>query len=341
MEQLSAFLEQQAAADQFSGAAMVARDEEVLFARAYRLASKAFGAPNKVDTRFNLGSMNKMLTAVAIAQLAERGRLAFDDPVGKHLPDYPREDVAQKVTIHHLLTHTAGLGSYWNDRFEAARDRLRSVNDYLRLFVDDPLLFEPGERAEYSNAGYIVLGAILERVTGRRYDDYVHEHIYEPAGMRETEAYALDCDVPNLAIGYTHQDPDGGANSGAWRNNLLMLPARGGPAGGGYSTVEDLLRFASALRRHRLLSPQMTATVLEGKVALRTRVFARYGYGFGSDIVEGVRVVGHSGGAPGINGQLDMYPDLGYTVAVLANYDPPAASQVAGLVREMIGSGSR
>lgn len=336
IEQYQAYLEERVARDEFSGAVLLAKDEEPVFIRAYGLASKAFGVPNQVDTKFNLGSMNKMVTAVAIAQLVESGLVHFADPIGTHLPNYPREDVARQVTIHHLLTHTSGLGTYWNDRFETERDRVRSVDDYLRLFAEDPLQFEPGEHSQYSNAGYVVLGAIVERVTGQRYDDYVGEHIYAPAGMSDTLAYPLDRDVANLALGYTHFAPDGSTDPGTWWNNLLMLPARGSPAGGGYSTVEDLLRFARALHTHTLLGPELTSTVLESKVDLRTRAFAHYGYGFCVDKVATSRLAGHTGGAPGINGQLDMYLDTGYTLVVLSNYDPPAASQVAARFRELI-----
>lgn len=333
---LQAYLEELTAADVFSGAVLVAKDGRPIFAQAKGLASRAFQAPNRLDTKFNLGSMNKMFTAVAIAQLAEAGRLAFTDRVAAYLPDFPRGDAARTMTIHHLLTHSSGLGSYWNERFETIRDQIRNVNDYLGLFADDPLLFAPGERSEYSNAGYIVLGAIIERITGQSYDAYVRERIYLPVGMNDTGFYPLDRDVPNRAGGYTHFTPDGETAPEEWWNNLLMLPACGGPGGGGYSTVEDLLRFARALLAHELLSPEMTATVLAAKVALRTRAFSRYGYGFGLEHVEETLIVGHTGGAPGINAQLDIYPGKGYVVAVLANYDPPAASLVAQKVRALV-----
>jgi len=339
IDQLQVYVEELAAGDMFSGTVLIAQPGKPVFAEAYGLASRAFQVPNLVDTKFNMGSMNKMVTGVAIAQLAEAGRLAFTDPVAVHLPEYAREDVAGKVTIHHLLTHSSGLGSYWNERFEETRSGIRSVDDYLALFAEDPLLFEPGERSQYSNAGYIVLGAIIESITGQTYDTYVREHIYLPARMHDTKAYPLDRDVPNLAMGYTHFSPDGETRPEEWWNNLLMLPARGGPAGGGYSTVPDLLGFASALLGHELLSPSMTATVLEGKIALRTRAFSQYGYGFGIEhIGNTLAVVGHTGGAPGINVQLDMYPDWGGIVVVLANYDPPAAAQVAEKARELVAA---
>lgn len=333
--ELSAFMERLVAADAFSGAVLVAKDGAPLFKQAYGLASMAFGVPNRVDTKFNLGSMNKMFTGVAIAQLAQQGRLSFDDTIAKHLPDYPQH-VAEKVTIHHLLTHTAGLGSYWNEKFESSKARLRSVADFLPLFIDDPLEFEPGAQWSYSNAGFIVLGAIVERVSGQSYFDYVREHIYQPAGMPNTDAYELDQDVPNLAIGYTYAAIDGRPDLSLRRNNLFLHVVKGGPAGGGFSTVEDLQAFDRALRAHVLLNPEYTATVTAGKVAVPGDPDAQYAYGFEDRRVGDHRVVGHGGGFPGINSDLNVYLDLGYTVAVMSNYDPPAAQRVSARMRELI-----
>jgi CubicO group peptidase (beta-lactamase class C family) len=333
---LEGFLDTLVGVDLFSGAVLVARDGTPIFKQAFGLASKAFDVPNRLDTKFNLGSMNKMFTAVAIAQLAERGRLSFSDPVGKHLPDYPSKQAAEKVTIHHLLTHTSGMGSYWNEKFEASKNRLRTVQDFIPLFADDALAFEPGEKFHYSNAGFIVLGAIVEAVSGQSYFDYVREQVYTPAGMHDTDAYEMDRDVPNLASGYTHTGVNGRPELGPRRNNLFLHVVKGGPAGGGFSTVEDLLRFDIALRAYTLLSPEYADIVLTGKVEVGAGPDVQYAYGFQGERVNGTRIVGHGGGFPGINGQLDMYLDLGYTVAVLSNYDPPAAGRVAKKLREML-----
>jgi CubicO group peptidase (beta-lactamase class C family) len=333
---LDTLLEQQVEADLFSGAVLVARDGIPLFMKAYGLASKRYSVPNQIDTKFNLGSMNKMFTAVAIAQLAAQGALSFSDPIAMHLPDYPR-DVASKVTIHHLLTHTSGLGNFFNEKFEASRSKLRTVDDFIPLFIDQPLAFEPGERWQYSNAGFIVLGAVIQRVSsGQSYFDYVREHVYKPAGMHNTDAYDMDRPIPNLAIGYTRAYVREWPELGPWRSNLFLHTIKGGPAGGGFSTVEDLLKFDQALRGHKLLSPEHTNTVLAGKVDLPGAPGTQYAYGFHDDRTKASRIVGHGGGFPGINGQLDMYLDLGYTVAVLSNYSPPAAHYVAMRLREML-----
>lgn len=332
-----AFLEERASADAFSGAVAIAKDDSPILERSYGFASKAFNAPNHVDTRFNLGSMNKMFTAVAIAQLVEQGTLSFEDTIGVYLPSYP-DHVAGRVTLHHLLTHTSGLGSFWNEAFKAKRVKLRTVQDFLPLFVDDPLQFEPGERFAYSNAGFIVLGAIVEAASGQSYFDYVREHIYLASGMLDTDAFETDQDVPSLAVGYTRMGPDG-RHPGPRRSNVHLHTVKGGPAGGGYSTVGDLLRFAAALRSSRLLSPDMSELVLSGKVEMDRGPGTRYGYGFVDTTTNGTRIVGHGGGFPGIAAGLDIYLDRGYTVALLTNYDPDDLKPVTEKLRQMLTVG--
>lgn len=337
LRDIKIYLDRMTAADQFSGAILIAKNGRPIFEKAYGLASKAFNVPNRVDTKFNLASINKMFTAVAIAQLAEQGKLSFDAPVIKYLPDYPNKTVAEKVTIHQLLTHTSGLGDYFNEKFESKKAALRTVQDYFSLFVDDPLRFEPGMKWRYSNDGFIVLGAIIEKISGESYFDYVKEHIFKPAGMNNTDFYETDRDVPNRAVGYTEIGPDNRAQPGPLRNNLVINPVKGGPAGGGYSTTEDLLKFDIALRGHKLLSEKFTNLIIEGKVAATDGTTNdKYAYGFMTTLANGSRVVGHGGTAPGANCKLDMYLDLGYTVVVLSNYDPRGAERVADRFRERI-----
>jgi CubicO group peptidase (beta-lactamase class C family) len=293
--------------------------------------------PNRLDTKFNLGSMNKMFTAVVIAQLAEEGKLAFGDPIGKHLTDYANKEVAEKVRIHHLLTHTSGVGDYFNEQFmTASRDRFRTVRDFFPLFVERPLEFTPGERFRYSNAGFLLLGAIIEKLTGKSYFDAVQERLYRRAGMTNTDAYEMDRDTPNLAIGYTWDGVE--SPSDGPRNNLFMHVIKGGPAGGGFSTVEDLLRFDQALRRHRLLGPKQTELLLTGKVKPNPARDSEYGYGFFVEKRGGQRIVGHGGGFPGISAALDIYLDSSYTVAVLSN-DDGGARHVSAKLRTLIAGG--
>jgi len=333
---VKAYVGKLAAADAFSGTVLVAHGDKVVYQGAFGLASRAYGVPNRLNTRFNLGSMNKMFTSVAIAQLVEAGKLSYEDTVGKVLPDYPNKAVAEKVTVHQLLTHTSGLSDYFNDAYQKMdKSSLREIKDYLPLFVNEPLKFEPGTSWRYSNAGFMLLGAIVEKVSGENYFDYVRKHIYEPVGMKDTDAYELDREPQNLAVGYTTQGPgDRESNTREW-NNVFLHVVRGGPAGGGYSTVEDLWRFSRALQANKLVGAKYTELVTTGKTQ-QGRGPAKYAYGFGDMEVNGTRIVGHSGGFPGINSQLDIYLGKGYTVAVMSNYDPPAASRIAERIRSLL-----
>lgn len=332
---LDGYVSRLAAADVFSGSVLVAKNGRPFFQKAYGLASQSFKVPNRVDTKFNLGSMNKMFTAVAIAQLVEQGKLSFDDTIGKVLPDYPNPEVAEKVKIHHLLTHTSGLDDYFTPTFfDRSGERFRAVKDYLPLFVNQPLKFQPGEKWSYSNAGFMLLGAVIEKVSGQDYFTYVREHIYKPAGMTDTDAFDLDHDTPNLAIGYTNQDTQGRFVPGPRSNNLYLHVIKGGPAGGGFSTAPDLLKFANALLANKLVSAKYTELLTSGKVD--TAPNEKYGYGFFCRTINGKRTVGHAGGFLGINSQLDMHLDTGYTIVVMSNYDPPIAQQIVTKIRQFI-----
>jgi D-alanyl-D-alanine carboxypeptidase len=326
---LLGYLDNLATKDAFSGSVLVAKNGIPIFSDVCGLASKSFNVPNRIDTKFNLGSMNKMFTGLAVCQLAQRGKLDFNDRVGQHLPDYPNSIVTEHVTIHQLLTHTSGMGSFWNERYEStSKERFKQVRDFIPLFVDTSLTFEPGEGYQYSNAGYVLLGALIENISAQNYFDYVREHIYEPAHMFNTDAYEMDYDTPNLAIGYTKE---GGQSR--LRNNLFLHVVKGGPAGGGFSTVEDLLNFDIALRSGILLNAEYTRLLLSGKVAT-DMLGSYYAYGFFERRMNGIQSVGHGGGFYGISSTLRMYLDIGYTVAVLSNYDPPIASQVADWIEE-------
>ncbi|HKO54818.1 MAG TPA: serine hydrolase [Thermoanaerobaculia bacterium] len=291
----------------FSGVVLLAKDGQPVMQRAQGLADPVKGIENRMDTKFNLGSINKIFTRVAIGQLAAAGKLSLDDTIRKHLPDYP-SPAADRITIQQLLDQKSGLGDIFGPRYEAAPpSRLRKLSDYLPLFVDKPLEFEPGTSQRYSNAGYIVLGLIIEKRSGQSYYDYVRDHITKPAGMTDTASYAVDEQVPNRAIGQTKNG-----------SNTATLPGRGSSAGGGYSTAADMLRFAQALLADKLLDHKWTDWVFGGS---------------------GERNLGVAGGAPGINAALEIAPP--YTLVVLANQDPPAAEEVMRSARELMGGGAR
>jgi D-alanyl-D-alanine carboxypeptidase len=321
---LRAKIEKDAAADRFAGTVLVAKNGKVLFSGAYGLADREKKVANKLDTRFRIGSMNKMFTAVSILQLVQAGKIKLTDPLGKYITDYPNQDVAAKVTIHHLLTHTGGTGDIFGPDYDAHRLELRTLNDYVALYGKRAPAFEPGRYA-YSNYGMLLLGVVVERVSKQSYYDYVAEHVYKPAGMTLTGSEPESEAVRDRSIGYTR--PRGG---GAWTPNTDTLPYRGTSAGGGYSTVGDLMKFADALMAHKLLTPESTELLIAGKVD--SGGGRKYAYGFEDGRKDGGGAVGHGGGAPGMNGDLRIYPRSGYVVAVLSNLDPPAAQQVSAFL---------
>ena len=315
-----------AARGAFSGAVLVARRGTVLYSDAKGLADREAGTLNALETRFRMGSMNKMFTATAVMQLVQAGKVALDTPLGTYLTDYPNRDVATKVTIHHLLTHTGGTGDIFGPQFTAHRLELKTLDDYVKLYGTRGLEFEPGSRWQYSNYGFLLLGVIVEKVSGQSYYDYVRDHIFKPAGMTGSGSEPEDVAVPGRAKGYMQQ-------KGAWVLNTGTLPYRGTSAGGGYTTVGDLLRFANALTGHVLLDARHTALLTTGKVD--TGQGDKYAYGFVESTEGGMRSVGHSGGAPGMNGDLRIFADSGYVVAALANTGS-GASQVVSWVSERL-----
>lgn len=313
--------------DIFSGAVLIAKGDVILYSHACGEASKRFHVPNDIDTKFNLGSMNKMFTSTAIVQLAEKGKLSFQDPMSKYVDEtWLPEEITSKVTIHHLLTHTSGLGSYFNETFmNGSRARFRTLEDFKPLVKDEKLAFEPGKRFRYSNTGMFFLGVVIESVTGQSYFDYIRENIYKPAGMTNSDSYEMDNPVENLAIGY-YRDKD---SPYGWKNNLYLHVIKGGPAGGGFSTAVDLHRFGMALLSGKLVSQESL------KVMWKDYSGEFYGYGFRLDDGPLGKIVGHSGGFPGINANLDIFVDAGYIVAVMSNYDR-AASPVARKIKKLL-----
>ncbi len=270
-----------------------------------------------IDTKFNLGSMNKMFTSTAIAHLVETGKLSFDDPIGKWIDEtWLPKDVTGKITVRHLITHTSGLGSYFNEVYvKSSRALFRKLDDYKPLIKDDKPAFTPGDRFQYSNTGMFLLGVIIEKVTGGDYFDDIRKTIYAPAGMTNSDSYEMDYPVENLAIGYSAD----WKSPYKWQNNLYKHVIKGGPAGGGFSTVKDLHNFALALLSGKLVSKAMLDVMWTDYKG------ANYGYGFGVYQSPAGKVVGHAGGFEGINSQLDIYVDSGYIVAVMSNYDMGAS----------------
>ncbi|MEO8503757.1 MAG: serine hydrolase [Acidobacteriota bacterium] len=308
------------ASGEFSGVVLLERHHRIALAKGFGFAERSFAAPISPDTKFNLGSVNKLFTTVAIAQLAAAGRLKLDDTVARLLPDYPNRGVAASITVRQLLDHSSGMGDFFPGMRRLGLEKgMRTLSDYLPSFVDDPLQFPAGSEHRYSNSGFVVLGLIIERLSGESYYDYVAHHLFEPAGMQDTASYEVDEATPQRAVGYTQEGGRG------LRANLYRLPARGSSAGGGYSTALDLQRFSAALRAGKLLDPTWASWILNGMPAGDPPVETR---------VTGARAV--AGGADGINAVFEIDADDQGTLVVLANLDPPAAEALAQAIQGVL-----
>ncbi len=332
ISQIQKLLDVQAAADRFSGAVLLAQGNQVLVETARGYAIHPNLLPNRPDTRFNLASVTKMLTAVAVMQLVASEKLDLHTPIAIYNPDLPH---AHRVTLHHLLTHTAGFGRYWNDAYRAARSDLRTVGDYLKLFAGAPLEFPPGTRHLYGNVGYVILGAVIEAATGVSYYDQMRKSIFLPAGMQDTNFDELDLPAVNRAIGYT-KDNWFGPVDGQRRSNDFIYAVKGSPAEHCYSTVRDLWCFFQALQSQRLLDAYHTELCFTPHTPAE-QPGVSYGYGFHliDDGVHG-QVIGHGGRALGGDAFALMYRDLGYTLIVLSNYDRPAARQIVNGIADLL-----
>ena len=320
--QLDAFAAERAAAGQFAGVVLLARRGEVLLHAGYGLADRERGEESSTRTRFDIASLGKMFTAVAVAQLVERGQLSYDDVVGRHLPGLRNPAVRDRVKIHHLLTHTSGIPDLPEPLFTEPPAALAG---YLPFLEGAALEFEPGAQRSYSNSGFVVAGLIVEAVAGESYESYLERHVFDRAGMAGA---SLEPDSPrSAAIGY---DRRGEGSGGPPLIRSEAQRQRGGPHGGTYATAYDLHRFFTALWGGRLLDDaavQTMTTPREGAAAA---------YGFGVLEVGADRLVGHSGGDAGASADAYHYPRSGYTIVVLSNVGPPASHEVAGHGRRLV-----
>jgi len=327
---LDSNLQRQAAEQRFSGTVLLAKGDRILYERAFGLSDAAGKQANAVGTRFTVASMGKMFTAVAILQLAESGKLDLQQPLGTYLPDYPNRAIADNVTLHHLLTHTGGTGDIFVDEIEANAASITEPADYIAVLGKRAPDFKPGEKWDYSNYGFVLLGRVVEVVSGEPYFDYLREHIYRPAGMMNTGSSALSAVTEAITANGYRRD------GGAWvAVDTAGLPRRASPAGGEVSTAHDMYLFARALQTGTLLSETSLEILTRGKVAMRG---GQYAYGFKDQERSGVRYVGHGGGAPGANTELDIYPAQGYIAVVLTNQDPPGANRIAEYIGNRIPS---
>jgi CubicO group peptidase (beta-lactamase class C family) len=311
--------------NEFSGVVLIAKGGKPIFHKAYGYASKRFKVLNRLDTRFNLGSCNKLFTAFAVLKLMQQGKLSLDDPIGKHLDLFP-EEISNHVLIRHLLSMRSGWGDYWgNEIYRSRQNTLRTISDYMDFIKEIPLAFEPGSNFKHSNIGYMVAGALIEKISGMDYYTFIRKNIYEPAGMMDSGSFHRDGPVENLAMGYTNANPNDPEGRGYKWSNVYLLPPRGKADGGGYASAGDLLKLDRAIRNNLILNQAYTNYWLN-----------RY-QGKPGDPYVPERIYRAVGGAPGVNSYFGMDFKSGFTVIVLSNYDMPVAIKVADEILELLG----
>jgi CubicO group peptidase (beta-lactamase class C family) len=293
----------------FMGAVLVARGHQVLFSKGYGSANLEWNIPNTPDAKFRLGSLTKQFTAASILLLEERGKLKVEDLVKKYLPDSPA--AWDKITIFHLLTHTSGIPNFTSFPDYREKEALPATPEELvARFRDKPLDFQPGERWNYSNSGYVLLGYLLEKITGESYAKFVQEDIFVPLGMKDSGYDSNSAIILRRAAGYT-SGPGGPRNAGYIDMSIPFS------AGALYSTTEDLLRWEQGLFGGKLLSA--------ASLAKMTTPFKNdYAFGLTVTMQDGHKRIEHNGGIEGFNTVLAYYPDDKLTVIVLSNINGQA-----------------
>ncbi|WP_373277960.1 serine hydrolase domain-containing protein [Amphibacillus sediminis] len=310
----------------FSGSILVKnKDKEINFSLGY--ANRSEQLPNQATTRFGIASGCKLITAIAICQLVDRGQLTFNTTLRDCLK-LNFEQIDSSVSVHQLLTHCSGVPDYFDeemmDDFEQLWVKqpmylLRKLTDFLPLFENQPMKFSPGERFHYNNGGYILLGLIVEQVSGMSFADYVVKHIFSSLNMDQSGYFAFDHLPQNTALGYI-ENPDG-----SWRTNIYALPVVGGSDGGAYLTTRDVDRLLIGLIEEKLLTASMTRTILTPHVHVDGQTY--YGYGLWID--------------KDVNGEILKYHIMGYDpgVSFHASYYPTLAKRVVVCSNQSVGAG--
>jgi D-alanyl-D-alanine carboxypeptidase len=294
------------------------------FERSFGSSDLSGKVPITVATRFNIASAGKMFTAVGIGRLVEQGLIQFDSPISRYLRDLKPEIGA--ITVAELLNHTSGLGNYFDPRNRAAIENARTATDLVSLALAEPPAFSPGSKRAYSNSGFVLLGAIIEKVSGLTYADFIDKEILRPLKMSRT-----DFDASVAAVPMSRMSPDR-----ARKQAQPVPPAflRSSPAGGIYSTVEDLATFLTALNSAGLLRADTLSELLMPRPdpSAKDKLYA---YGFNVRPNYPYRV-GHGGGAPGMNAEIALYPESGAQIISLSNRDPPTATQLVTILERVI-----
>ena len=288
----------------FNGAMLVMQKGKVIYKKAFGMADKEWNVPNTVNTKFRIGSVTKQFTATCILQLAEQGKLSIDDKLSKYIPDYPKGD---SITIHMLLNHTSGIKNYTDlPEFWPKAVLPLSIDSMIALFKNEPLDFSPGTKWNYSNSGFFLLGVIVEKASGKKFNDYLLENVIKKVGLKNTSMDRLDSVLAFRAKGYDK------SQQGVWQHAMYISMEGPFSAGAIVSTVDDLYQWTEALHHNEVLSAESTKKMM-------TPYINHYGYGIGIDSLGSHKRVSHNGGIPGFVTNLSYYPADDVCVVVLSN----------------------
>ena len=305
----------------------VARGETLVYAKTHGFADLEFAVNANEETMFRIGSITKQFTAAAILKLAERGKLSIDDPLTRFLPDYPTH--GHEITLRHLLTHTSGVPSYTELREWAPhRPQRLSDEEMVALWKDKPLDFAPGERWNYSNSGYYLLGMIVAKVSGKDYAEFLREAFFDPLQLTRTRYDSSEELLLNRAQGYAYEQE-------RFWNDALLDMGQPGAAGGLISTAGDLVKWQLALVNGRALSKasyeEMTLPfmLVDGKET-------NYGLGLQLDTQAGQPCIWHGGGINGFNSVLMYFPEAKFSVAAISNSERSRADALGLKIAETL-----
>ncbi|WP_223702119.1 serine hydrolase domain-containing protein [Sutcliffiella deserti] len=320
MIKIDSLIEQKAREIDFSGVVYLENNTGTVYSSAHGYANRADRLVNKVETKFGIASGCKLFTAIAICRLVQDGKLSFESKLQEVLEfSFPNFDIS--VTIHHLLTHTSGIPDYFDEEvMEDYEDLWKSrpmygikrLQDFLPLFQQADMMFSPGERFHYNNAGFILLGLIVEQITGKSFTHYIEESIFLPSDMRGSGYFSLDSLPANTATGYIDND------DGTWRSNIYSIPIKGGADGGAFITAPDMAKLWKALMEHRLLNEEMTTLLLTPHVEVDEE--DNYGYGIWiekqNDNIVKYHIMGYD---PGVSFASGYYPASGNILVIPSN----------------------
>ena len=319
-EDLEKYIAFRARHDRFSGVTRIYENDVLVFSSVHGQANRAWDIPNAVDTRFNVASVTKMFTAAAIGILLDRDEIDLEAPFLRYYPDFPDKSIAEQTTVRQLLSHTSGITDIFfeSEYLHADRSRLRKLEDYDSFYGKIEVSDVPDDRMRYSNTNYLILGRIIEKITGRSYYDFIQEEIFDKAGMHSSGFFEADLVIPNLAVGYTTDSQAssefGVPDDDTVRRNTFMRAVRGMPAGGAYSTADDLKLFFKSLIDGVLVTPDTYSLMKNGN---------RRGYGLGMQRYRQnqIEVIGHSGGFYGVSAMAFYLPGMDYLFISLSNGD--------------------